>query len=889
MRNDACKLCPLSTTLPKKPRYVCLMADPQPCDVLVVADGPLPVDDVNGRIWEARVFRDIRKFLADKGVEAHYTYAIKCIKNDKTLKIKDEWTKTCSDTYLAKEIAAVNPRHIITLGANAFYAVTRAKGVTEKRGNRWTFPKVLRPDGTPIYVYPSIHPAQAAYNEDQRKVLMADLELFTNWITDENSVSGFDPKLYWVDTLSRLEKVRQRIYDAGGIVAVDIETGPRLTVDKVSVALNPYSPHGYIRSIQFCWDIEFGGVFVPLQLGEGCYWETENELGGKEKIPQIDCPFGEDLPAALKIIQAILNENQCIWHNGKFDRLWLYEWPKRVPGYERPILAPVTRMDTIHAAHLLDENRRLKLKQLITAELGIPTYDIPNKLSKNLSVLYPYGVRDTVATMLLAEKYTEDLRQPDNARLKFLYKKLVRPVDTLLTKVELRGWPVDEAVAVQVEEELGDKAVMTERAMVARLKDEGVSNPEEINFASTQQIGELIFEKLGLPMHEDKTIALTETGAKGTGNEAIFHLKWHPFVEKLLEWRGYNKALNTYVRPMLSAARGRGRLTTSYKAHGTVTGRTASGKEQPGAAGLNLQNIPQDKPGQEWGIRRIIRCRPGWVIIEADFSQIELRIAGHLSQDPLLLWAYRNGQDIHSIRAAKMLGLENENWKYLPLDEKYPAIMGAYKHLLEIDPKKAKTARGDAKPVNFGFLYGMYPKSFLQYALLNYGVTFSFAQARAIRDEYFADHSGLPKWYRKQEYFAREHGYVENLIGRRRRLPNMGLNPDSSRDAKTKYMDAQRMAINSPVQSFGSDLKLMACLEIDANLDPARGFLIGEVHDSILAEVKEDYVQEAATIMVQIMRWPALLNDFGVSLSVPIDAEAKFGISLGEAEEIKGL
>ena len=152
-----------------------------------------------------------------------------------------------------------------------------------------------------------------------------------------------------------------------------------------------------------------------------------------------------------------------------------------------------------------------------------------------------------------------------------------------------------------------------------------------------------------------------------------------------------------------------------------------------------------------------------------------------------------------------------------------------------------------------------------------------------VRKSFFADHKGLEAWYKKQENFAKKHGYVENLAGRRRHLPNMLLDPDSSGDARKKYTDSLRNAINMPVQGFGSELKLMSLIEIEAELSPVWGYIIGEIHDSIVLQCRHAYTQQVIEFVINVMRHPKLLDELGIKLTVPLDAEGKSGPSLGKA------
>lgn len=910
MRNPNCDLCAFGVNSPKRPKNICLMPsleDINPAPIAIIAEQPYQQDDLYGRIFVSKQLMEIRKFFDERGLEAYCSYALKCPRPGKDFKPTDKHVKVCAlgynletkkqerTGYLQKELEIVKPQHVITLGANAFYGVTGKKqGSVRPNGGRYFDEKLG------IYLYPTIHPLQAAYNVNNKQTMWADLRRFADWIEGgvEQQVD-FNPPVYVADTLKSLRAVQRRIRAAGGVVACDTETQ----------GLNAYLYGKHVRSIQFCWDEDFGGVFVPLGLEPDCYYTDKRNVASF----WTDEPLSE----AVEIIREILWESKCIWHNGKFDRIWLYMWGLREFG--EPILAPNVYMDTLHVAHNLNENRVLKLKQLITSELGYPTYDIADKLTKDLDILIPYGAKDTVCDLMLAKKYAGTLETDDMAKVRRLYAWLIRPMDKLFTKMELRGWPVDAETCKNVKklvtaefikadrklhELLLEKGVVlgykqgivtkirrgkeveveedipVDEADVKYLQKHGLGACEERGitldnrtFASPQKLGILLFKTLGYKPSEDKSIAYTESGALATGEDALVHLKGDPFIDGIFEWRRHAKARSTYVEPMLEAAETRGRISTSYKLTGTVTGRTASGKETEKKTsgkvrgGMNLQNLPYDKYGPDkLSVRHCIRARPGWKIVEADFSQIELRVAGMLSQDPLFLRSYAEDKDIHAIRGMRVAGYTPEQWE-------------------KLEDSKKKELRQKAKAVNFGFLYGMSARTFQQYAITDYGVYFTMEECNAIREQFFRDHTGLEKWYSKQEREALRKGYVENLTGRRRHLPDVKLEDNPSREAKAKYRSAIRMAINTPVQSFASDLKLMSLLAVDKAIDEEYAYLFGEVHDSILLEVRDDMLDEVIEKVLNIMSHPPLLDKFGIEMTIPIKAEVKVGQSLGEAKE----
>lgn len=882
-RNEECDFCQFGINSPKRPKNVCLLPDEiEPHEVMLVAEQPTQQDDIYGQVFSGRGLAEIKRFLENRGVDVYCTYAIKCVKPSKDIKTKPAHAKLCGfgaapkkgapvvGGYLAKEIGLVKPKHIICMGANTFVAVTgKSSGFGDLIGNRY-FDEKLN-----AYVYATEHHAAALYNVQVKEHLIADLKRFIEWMnTPEEHQAKIElaPPIRVASTLKSLRIMRKRIREAGGVVAVDTETQ----------GLNPYLHDKQIRCIQFCWDAEYGGVFVPLALEDDCFFTNPSAQHNYWQE-------GETLEEAVEIIRDILLESQCIWHNGKFDRIWLHEWGMRRFG--KPILAPNIFMDTMHVAHAIDENRSLKLKQLITTELGFPTYDINDKLTKDLDILIPYAARDTVASLLLALKYSGILKRKDMRRLRRLYAKVTRRCDKLFTKLELRGWPVSGARAAECKKVVDEKLEETEMAMLKYLKrhrsrmyendllkydeeEECYAPIDPKIFASPKKLGILLFKVLMLPMNPDKSVAYTDGGDPATNEDALVHLKGDTFVDLLLEWRGLAKALSTYAEPMIRASKGRGRITTSYKLTGTVTGRTASGKEttqskrqgSSKAEGMNLQNLPY-----VYDIRNCIEAEEGWSILECDFSQIELRVAGWLAQDPLFLKAYSLGWDIHSIRAMRVNNMTEEDWAAL-------------------DEKKQKELRKKAKAVNFGFLYGMQARKFKMYALTDYGLDIPYKECVQIRDQFFSDHTGLEDWYLRQENECLNKGYVESPSGRRRHLPNIKHNPETSRDARTKYNEAVRMAINTPVQGFASDLKLMSMIEVDEKLEErfeGKAFLFGEVHDSILLEVRNDCLEDVAKMVLKIMSHPIILDELGIEIGVPVIAEAKAGRSLGTAKDYK--
>lgn len=899
LRNPKCDLCTFGVHSPNPPQNVCIMQKVAPHDVMIVAEIAGGEDDRYGSVFSDKLLRTFTKFVESEGLDCHYTYAVKCRKPSSKAKVNpSSHVKVCSKAYLAHEIIAVAPKHIICMGSNAFYAVTGQKGFAATQGQRFWSDKVN------AWIYPTYHSASVMFDVNKRKAFWNELKMYVRMIKGESVV--FDPPYKVCTTLKGLRKVARLIKESGGYAACDTETdGFDMFIDGKNV-----------RCLQLCWDLEYGGVFIPLGLAEeadlynGTVLERKLVMKGRgkaahevEQIVEVKIPAdpfwaSESLLEALEIVREILLTTWLSWANGKFDRKWLWEYGRRTTG--SPLKCPKIWMDVQHVAHLLDENRdSFKLKKLFTAEFGLPSYDIPDKLTKDLSVLVPYSSYDPISTLMLTHKYSAALDEPENVRIKALYYKVIRPMDRMYTEMELEGWPVSLAKAKEKEAILEPAITEIVEQMDSYLESKGiiVDRDDTKRYTSSEKLATLIFDDLNLPVSSNPKLAFTDDGKRSTEVDALLHIRKDPFLKLLSKYKKSVKALTTYVRPMIKQAQTRGKISTSYKLI-PVTGRTSSGKENPKSTkgmSMNTQNIPMI-----YGIKEIVamdELNPVTgqvqVIGDVDFSQIELRVAAEESRDPLMLWAYSHNVDLHTYRAVRSMGIDKELLSGgLDIDSWHKVLTEGEWSKLPPDVQKNKRKR--AKPDNFGYLYGMSAETFVTYAAKGYDIDISLAEGKESRDLYFHDHAALPKWYARVEAFGHKHGYVESLAGRRRRLPVLKtvITSETNKEVRRAYSDAYRQGVNSPVQGFASDLKLMSLVAIRKELK-ARGWwgvkcmIFGEVHDSIVFRVDADIALEVAELMVSIMRHPPLLDELGIKLTVPIEAEASIGPSLGEQLEPK--
>lgn len=367
------------------------------------------------------------------------------------------------------------------------------------------------------------------------------------------------------------------------------------------------------------------------------------------------------------------------------------------------------------------------------------------------------------------------------------------------------------------------------------------------NWNSPQQLGKLLFQEDGFDF---PVVQRTSTGKPSTSESVLIELGAdfeHPLIEAIGEYRKWAKYMSTYLRPWTAKLDENSRLHPTFLLHGTVTGRL-SGKD-------GVHQVPRDK-----FIRSLIGAPPGWSFFEIDGSQIELRCAAAIAMEQTMLRIFATGGDIHRTTASTVTGK--------PIED----ITG--------DERKK------AKAVNFGFLYGMGWKKFKQYAWEKYGIKLTDAEAKHYRERFFQLYSGLPAWHNRMRKIVRALGYVVSPIGRKRRLPDI-YSVDGDLQAA-----AEREAINSPVQGFGSDYVLAAFIEIvlenilpqDPGFETIRP--VGAVHDAAYFEIRNDRLDYWPARIKKIFDDPTRLKKwFGYIPPVAITGDCKIGTHWGDARE----
>ncbi len=507
--------------------------------------------------------------------------------------------------------------------------------------------------------------------------------------------------------------------------------------------------------------------------------------------------------------------------NAKYDILVLSQYGIRVRGL---------RFDTMLASYLLNPTGRQHNLDLLALEhlniKKIPTSDLIGKGKKQISMrdvplnlVARYACEDADVTERLRRLFEPRLKE---AGLWELFQEVEIPLITVLVHMEETGVALDrpylEAMSRDMEQQL--------RALEETIYDMA---GERFNINSTQQLAKILFEKLKLP-----TGRRTKTGYSTDAAVLEKLAKDYELPRKLLEYREISKLKSTYVDALPRLINPRtGRVHTSYNQTVAATGRLSSSDP-------NLQNIPiRTEIGRQ--IRRaFIPGKPGWKILDADYSQIELRIMAHLSKDENLIRAFQNGEDVHRATAANVFGV--------PPDEVTPEL------------------RRRAKEINFGIMYGMGVYGLAQ------RLEITPEEAQAIIQEYFVKYPGVNDFIIRTLNEARQKGYVTTLLNRRRYLPEI-----LSENRRVREF-AERTAINTPIQGTAADMIKVAMIRIDRRLqeEKLQSKMIMQVHDELVFEAPEEELETLRALVAYEMA-------NALKLDVPIKVDIGIGNNWLEA------
>ena len=615
-----------------------------------------------------------------------------------------------------------------------------------------------------------------------------------------------------VRTEAQLEKWIEKI-QAEKLVAVDTETN---ALDVMSA--------------------ELVGISFGLASGEACYIPLTHKEEVSEQAGQGDL-FAENtanvgyelvknqinLTACLAALKPILEDKQIkkIGQNIKYDLTVFANHGIEVQGVE---------FDTMLESYTQNSTGRHNMDDLAERYLGHKTIAFEEIAGKGknqltfdkivLDVASEYAAEDADVTMTLHQTLFPELEKTPT--LLKLFNEIEMPLVRVLSHIERNGVLIDPQKLLAQSQEIEQRLAEVE-AEVHQVAG------QEFNLASTKQLQEILFEKLGLPVKKK-----TPKGAPSTNEEVLEELaqEGHIVPKLLIEHRGLSKLKSTYTDKLPQMINPKtGRVHTSYHQAVTATGRLSSSDP-------NLQNIPiRNEEGRR--IRQAFIAREGYKVVAADYSQIELRIMAHLANDAGMQKAFAEGKDIHRSTAAEIFGV-----------------------LLE---EVTNEQRRNAKAINFGLIYGM-----SEFGLSNQ-LGISRQEARSYMDAYFNRYPNVLQFMTDIKAKAAEQGYVETLLGRRLYLPEIKSSNAMRRKA------AERVAINAPMQGTAADIIKVAMIGIDKMIFGDKNIkMIMQVHDELVFEVKSEKVDHYSQLIKAEM-------EKAIKLHVPLIADVGVGDNWDEA------
>lgn len=576
-----------------------------------------------------------------------------------------------------------------------------------------------------------------------------------------------------------------------------------------------------VKQTRVCFDTEttslksleaqIVGCAFSWEAGSGYYMSfPEDQQQTKQLLEQFK-PFFEN-PKITKIGQ-----------NLKYDIKVLSNYDIKVEG---PIF------DTMIAHYLINPDMRHQLDILAETYLNykmVPIENLIGKKGKNqksmrsvpLDLQTQYAVEDADISLQLADVFQSQLTQNNAEKV---FTQIESPLVKVLSAMEIEGIKLDTEFLNSLTKDLNDDIIRLE-------KDIYHQAGEEFNIASPKQLGPILFDKLKLVDKPKKT----KTGQYSTAEEVLSYLaKENKIVSDILEWRQLNKLKSTYIEALPTVVNPKtGRVHTVYSQAVAATGRLSSNNP-------NLQNIPIRTERGRQVRKAFIPRSEDYLLLAADYSQIELRIIAALSEEDTMISAFKNGEDIHASTAAKVFKVE--------LD------------------KVTRQQRSNAKTVNFGIIYGV-----SAFGLSNQ-TDLSRNEAKELIDTYYQTYPKLKAYISKQVHFAQDNGYVETILGRRRYLKDINSRNQVVRGA------AERNAVNAPIQGSAADIIKIAMIRIEEKLKEGnfKTKMLLQVHDELVFDAYKPELESVKQLIKTEM-------ENAYQLKVPLDVEIGVGENWLEA------
>ena len=553
------------------------------------------------------------------------------------------------------------------------------------------------------------------------------------------------------------------------------------------------------------------GISFSWRKGVGYYLPIKNNKSVYEKSFEILKPFFE----STKIIK--------VGHNIKFDIQVLMKYNVKVSS---PIY------DTMVAHYLINPDMRHNLDTLSESYLNYSPISIESLIGKkgknqismrdvSIDKIKNYAGEDADITLRLKGIFDKEIEVNNLSKI---FYDIEIPMINVLSEMEAEGIKIDTSYLKKLDKEFEDDLEKLKKEIFKKCG-------EEFNLNSPKQLGEILFDKLKLVSKPKKT----KTGQYSTSEEVLSSLaNDHRIIENILEWRSLDKLQNTYVKSLPNEVSNlTNRVHSSFNQTVTTTGRLSSNNP-------NLQNIPIRTDNGQKIRKAFIPRNDDYIIMAADYSQIELRVIASISNEENMIDAFVNDQDIHTMTASKIYNVDPEN--------------------------VSREQRGNAKTVNFGIIYGVSAFGLSQQTDLNR------SESKQMIDNYFLNYPGLKKYMSDQIDFARNNGYVETIMGRRRYLQNINSQNNMLRSG------AERNAINAPIQGSAADIIKIAMININSEFkkQSLKSKMLLQVHDELVFDVHNSEKDRIQDIVKNTM-------ESAVKLKVPLKIDLEFGKNWLEA------
>ena len=658
---------------------------------------------------------------------------------------------------------------------------------------------------------------------DRNSPVELDLETAQFGSFDRNAVVALMTELEFFSVIPRIPET-EAAQSGSRVAASPVSAhgdGPKYTVvqtngqlDQMIAALREAGSFSFDTETTGLDAVQAGLVGLSFSTAPAVAWYVPVGHQEGHQIPV------EEVLAAVRPLFESPDINKCA-HNANFDMTILAS---------HGIICRGVNFDTMVAAHLLSRSN-LGLKAMALDVLGQEMTPISELIGTgrkqitfdrvNIDKAAPYAAADADMTERLRRAFEEPIERDG---LGSLMADMEMPLVPVLVTMQRHGIKLDSAVLREMSEDLRQQMFQGEESLYQSIG-------HTVNINSPLQLSDLLFKEIGLPKTKR-----TKTGYSTDANSLEGLKGLHPVVDQILEYRQVSKLKSTYVDALPDMVNpATGRVHTSYNQAGSATGRMSS-------TDPNLQNIPiRTELGRQVRRAFVADGAPGWLLFSADYSQIELRVLAHISQDPGLIEAFQRGEDIHASTASLMFDV--------PVND--------------VDSEQRRIA----KVLNFGVIYGLSPHGISQQT------GFSREEGATFIENYFAKYPGINEYLEKVKTEARAKQYVETLLGRRRYLPDINSPNFNVRGG------AERMAINMPIQGTAADIMKLAMIRVQKRLDEEdlRTKMLLQVHDELVFETPKEEMDALKDLVFDEM--PAAMD-----LDVTLKVDAKWGPTWGDME-----